>query len=83
MLKKVLSILLCLLLFGMQNLPVLAQTIKIPAGTPITVYVDAEIDADDVQVDENINFIVQDPVYINDKLAIKSGTSVIGQVKTK
>jgi len=42
--KKVLSILLCLLLFGMQNLPVLAQTIKIPAGTPITVYVDAEID---------------------------------------
>lgn len=80
MIRKMLSCLLCFLLISLQNLPVLAQTIKIPAGTPITVYVDAEIDADDVQVDENINFIVQDPVYINDKLAIKSGTSVVGQV---
>ena len=33
-----------------------------------------------MQVDENINFIVQDPVYINNKLVIKSGTLVVGQV---
>lgn len=78
--KKTLSFLLCFILLGLQNLPVLAQTIKIPAGTPITVYADTEIDADDVQVDENINFLVQDPVYINNKLVIKSGTLVVGQV---
>ena len=80
MIKKMLSSLLCFLLLGLQNLPVLAAAIKLPAGTPITVYVNEEIDADDVQVDENINFIVQDPVYINNKLVIKSGTLVVGQV---
>lgn len=80
MLKKILSILFCLVLFVSQNLTAVAQTYQIPAGTPITVYVAEEIDADDVQLDQNIDFIVQDPVYINNKLVIKSGTSVIGQV---
>ena len=56
MIKKMLSTLLCILLLGLQNLPVLAETVKIPSGTPITVYANEEIDADDVQVDENINF---------------------------
>lgn len=80
MLKKILSTLFCLILLISQNLAVVAQTYKIPAGTPITVYAAEEIDADDVQLDQNIDFIVQDPVYINNKLVIKSGTSVIGQV---
>ena len=80
MLKKTLSILLCLLLLSIQTLPAIAQAVKIPAGTPITVYVDTEIDADNVQINENINFIVQDPVYIDDKLVLKSGTLVLSQV---
>ena len=41
--KKFISILLCFLLLSIQNLPVLAQKVKIPAGTPITVYVDSEV----------------------------------------
>ena len=80
MLRKILSISLCLAILGLQNMCVYAENIKIPAGTPVTVYVNEEIDADDVQLDQNINFLVQDPVYINNKLAIKSGTLVIGQV---
>ena len=79
MFKKILSVFLCLLITAMQNL-VFAQSIKIPAGTPITVYVDKEIDADEVQAEQNIDFVVQDPVYINNKLVIKSGTTIIGQV---
>lgn len=77
--KKVIAII-CIVFMGLQNLPVFAQAIKIPAGTPISIYVNEEIDADDVQLDQNINFLVQDPVYINNKLVIKSGTLVIGQV---
>ena len=80
MIKKSFIYLICLLLIILQNLAVLAESVKLPAGTPITVYANEEIDADDVQVDENINFIVQDPVYINNKLVIKSGTLVVGQV---
>lgn len=78
--KKMLSLFLSFVLIALQVSPVLAESIKIPAGTPITIYVNEEIDADDVQVDENISFSVQDPVYINNKLVIKSGTLVVGQV---
>lgn len=80
MIKKILSILFCLTLLLLQNLTAVAQTIRIPAGTPITIYVEEEIDADDVQLNQNINFMVLDPIYINNKLVIKSGTSVTGQV---
>ena len=56
MFKKILVLFLCAILIGFQNLPVWAQTVKIPAGTPVTIYVNEEIDADDVQLDEIISF---------------------------
>ena len=77
---RVMILFLCFLIcFTPMNIA-FANELKIPAGTPITVYVNEEIGADEVQIDQNINFLVQDPVYINNKLAIKSGTLVVGQV---
>ena len=46
--KKMLSLFLSFVLIALQVSPVLAESIKIPAGTPITIYVNEEIDADDV-----------------------------------
>ena len=60
-----------------------ASEIKIPAGTAVTVSVEREIDADDVQEGQNIDFIVLDPVTIDGTPVIKSGTPVIAQVINK
>ena len=81
--KKILCIFLSLFVFLIQTPLAYAQKIFIPAGTPISVYAENEIDADDVETDENINFAVQDPVYVNGKIVIKAGTQVTGQVTKK
>ena len=78
--KKVLTIIMFLIMFGVQSIPVFAVETKIPANTPIIVYSEEEIDADDVKLNQNVSFRVQSPVSINNKTVIKAGTEVIGQV---
>lgn len=57
--------------------------IRIPAGTAVTVYVEKEIDADDVREGQNVDFVVLDPFTINGLTVIKSGTHVTAQVVKK
>ena len=78
--RKMICILLICFVLLIQNLPIYAQSLKINAGTPITIICEEEIDADNVQLNQNIDFVVQEPVYINNKVAIKAGTTIIGQV---
>lgn len=59
------------------------KTIKIPAGTAITVYTEHEIDADKVKRGQNVDFIVQEPVSVNGIQVIKAGTHVTAQVTKK
>lgn len=59
------------------------RTIKIPAGTAVTVYTENEIDADDVRRGQNVDFIVQEPVSVNGITVIKPGTHVTAQVTKK
>ena len=51
--KKILCIFLSLFVFLIQAPLAYAQKITIPAGTPIMVYTENEIDADDVEIGEN------------------------------
>ena len=80
MLKRILAIILFFILINFQIAPILASTIKVPDGTPITICTDEEIDADDVQLSQQVDFFVQQPVYINGQLVVKTGTLVTGQV---
>ena len=57
-----------------------SNTITIPAGTPIVVYTEHEIDADDVRKGESLEFIVLEPLKINGIQVIKAGTRVMAQV---
>lgn len=60
-----------------------SDRIRIPAGTAVTVYLEKEIDADDVREGQNVDFVVLDPVTINGTIVIKSGTHVTAQVTKK
>ena len=78
--KKLISSILCLsLLLGNGSL-VLAKDIFIPPGTAVVVYTENEIDADDVKTGQNLDFIVQESVIIDDITVIPSGTHVTAQV---
>ena len=57
--------------------------VKIPAGTAISIYVEREIDADDVVEGQTVDFIVQYPVKVNNITVINSGTRVTGQITKK
>ncbi len=80
MCKKIFSLIIFFIIISTHYGSVLAKEIKIPAGTPIMIYSEKEIDADDVKMNENISFVVQNPVYVNDKIVIKADTEVVGQV---
>ena len=83
--KKILSQLLLVFLFNMLILQnaVFATNILIPSGTPVAVYLENKIDADEISENDTIDFIVQDNVRINNKIVIKSGTNVTGQIIKK
>lgn len=55
----------------------------IPAGTAITITNEKEISADDVRLNQNIDFIVQTPVIVNNVNVIKPGALVSAQVLQK
>ena len=82
-LAKVLIYLVCtsIVLFPVNY--VFAKDIKIPAGTPIGIYLEQEINSDDVNLGQNIDFIVQNPVYVNNEIVIKAGTRVNAQILKK
>lgn len=54
--------------------------IEIPAGTPLIVTADKEIDADEVKLNQSVFFTTLEPIKVNGKTAIKSGAKVTGQV---
>ena len=80
MFKRLMTLIFFVFFLFAQNGQVLAQTIKVPAGTPISVYVEKEIDADDVDLEQSIDFIVHEPVYVNNKLVFNAGTPILGKV---
>ena len=79
--KKNIALLLCALFFSAQTS--LATTTIIPAGTAISIYSESAIEADDIEVGQNVDFTVQTPVVINGKKVIKHGDRIIGQVVKK
>ena len=59
------------------------RSILIPSGTPVNIYLENEIDADNVKKYDIVNFVVQDNLKIDNKIMIKSGTKVQGQIINK
>ncbi len=81
--KKFLIFLLCCFILIIQSGMVFAYELKIPAGTPVSIYTPDEIDADDVKLGKNVDFIVQEGVSINNHVVISAGSHVIGQITKK
>lgn len=78
--KKLISIILCLVIMFSNAGTILAKDVFIPPGTAVVVYTENEIDADDVSAGQNLDFIVQESVIIDDITVIPSGTHVNAQV---
>lgn len=76
--KKIIVLLLCMI--SVLNFQSLASSMEVPSGTPILITSDKEIDGDDVKLGQSIDFTTLDPVKINGRIVIKSGTQVTGQV---
>lgn len=77
--KKILSLFL-ILLFNTQSIIYAASTNIIPAGTPVSVGIDKEIDADDIKLGQLVEFTTLEPVKVNGVVVIKPGTLVTGQI---
>lgn len=83
--EKIVSKFLLLFLLNiliMQN-ATFASSVQLPSGTPVVIYSENKIDADEVSENDTLDFIVQDNVRINNKIVIKSGTNVTGQIIKK
>ncbi len=78
--RKIISSIICIALLISHCSVVNAKEIFIPPGTAVVVYTENEIDADDVKVGQNLDFIVQESVIIDDRTVIPSGTHVTAQV---
>ena len=78
--KRVSSIIVSVLILVSNTGIIYAKEIFIAPGTAVTVYTENEIDADDVQAGQNLDFIVQESVIIDDNMVIPSGTHVTAQV---
>lgn len=76
--KKIIAILLLLFLVQTQ-----VFAIELSAGTPVHVQPKTKIDADKVKEGDSVEFIVMTPVREENKIAIKAGTVVVGQVTKK
>lgn len=74
--KKILLV----LLLGVFMLNNVVLALGIPAGTPLIVTADKEIDADDVKLNQTVFFTTLEPVKVNGKTELKSGARVTGQV---
>ncbi|MBR3888976.1 hypothetical protein IKJ53_00520 [bacterium] len=83
MTKRFLSTFILLSLFVIQAQPSFSKTITIPAGTPVTVMCEKEIDADDVKVDEIVECIIKENVKVNNVTVLKAGTPVQGKIIKK
>lgn len=60
-----------------------SKGLKIPAGTSVTVYNSQEINADNLEKGQNIEFTVDNPVIIDGITVIQAGTRVSAQVLNK
>ena len=78
--KKIIRIIQSILEMLSNEGTVLAKDVFIPPGTAVVVYTENEIDADDVRAGQNLDFIVQESVIIDDITVIPSGTHVNAQV---
>ena len=83
--KKITTKLLLAFLFNLLILQnsVFATSVLVPSGTPVAIYSENKIDADEISENDTIDFIVQDNVRVNNKVVIKSGTNVTGQIIKK
>ena len=61
-------------------IPLFANAEKIPSGTLIVVQPTKFIDADEVKLNEKVNFITVEPVKIDGKILINPNTEVQGTV---
>lgn len=66
-----------------RTTPKRVRELKIPAGTSVTVYNSQEINADNLEKGQNIEFTVDNPVIIDGKTVIQAGTRVSAQVLNK
>ncbi len=69
-----------MLLFATLMLNNVVLALEIPAGTPLIVTADKEIDADNIKLNQTVFFSTIEPIKVNGKTAIKSGAKVTGQV---
>ncbi|MFI3300024.1 MAG: hypothetical protein R3Y28_01245 [Candidatus Gastranaerophilales bacterium] len=81
--KTIAKICLSSLLLTMTPNYVFAKKTEIPKGTGINIINENAIDNDEIELDEFIEFIARDNIEINGEVAIKAGTSVLGQVTKK
>lgn len=75
--KKILAILLFVSCFMFNNIGFASE---IPAGTPVIITADNEIDADDVKLNQTVFFTTYESIKVNGKTVIKPGQKVTGQV---
>lgn len=73
--KKIFSLLLCVLFLGLQ-----ASAVVLPDGKAIAIRPVAELDADNLKQGETVNFEVAQPVKVNGNVVIKQGAEVTAQV---
>lgn len=76
--KKIITLVLTFLLIQVS-----ACALTIPSGIIVTVQPQQEIDADDYNMGDNINFTIVQSVKYNNEILIKAGTEVTGTVTKK
>lgn len=76
--KKILSVIFTVLLLQIQ-----AFAVVIPDSTPVIVQPMKMIDADNYKLGDQVKFAVLQPVKIDGKVVIKSGTEVLAQTIKK
>lgn len=76
-------LLLAMVILGSINYPVIAQTVIMEAGKPITLRAEKRLDADELKAGQIVNFIVETPVKVGDNTVIKAGELVEGRVAVR